>query len=136
MFFIGRSRPKQLLNLSRKAQNNELGAASVKGISEKPENESGTKKSLVDEVAQNISGVEVTQNSNPKSRNKLGDEIVYFVYNGHEWEAHEVLGVESGKSLEEITLHYQHLIKTSDPSTFEFYEAAYSAVLNLKNPKW
>ncbi|MGZ3690039.1 MAG: hypothetical protein ACXVAX_00960 [Pseudobdellovibrio sp.] len=63
-------------------------------------------------------------------------EIVFFVYNGHEWEAHEVLGLKSGVSLEEATRHYQNLIKTSDPSTFEFFEAAFSAILRLKSSKW
>ncbi len=76
------------------------------------------------------------ENKKPYSKNNSGDEIVYFVFNGHEWEAHEVLGIECGSSLEKITAHYQNLIKTSDPSTFEFYEAAYSAVLKLRNPKW
>lgn len=63
-------------------------------------------------------------------------EIVYFIYNGHEWEAHEVLGLESGVSLPEATQHYQNLIKTSDPSTFEFYDAAFAAILKLKRTKW
>jgi hypothetical protein len=63
-------------------------------------------------------------------------EIVYFVYNGHEWEAHEVLGLPSGVSLPEATQHYQNLIKTSDPSTFEFYDAAFAAILKLKRNKW
>lgn len=63
-------------------------------------------------------------------------EIVYFVYNGHEWEAHEVLGLESGVSLAEATQHYQNLIKSSDPSTFEFYDAAFAAILKLKRNKW
>jgi len=63
-------------------------------------------------------------------------EIVYFVYNGHEWEAHEVLGLESGVSLPEATQHYQNLIKTSDPNTFEFYDAAFAAILKLKRNKW
>jgi hypothetical protein len=63
-------------------------------------------------------------------------EIVYFVYNGHEWEAHEVLGLESGVTLHEATQHYQNLIKTSDPSTFEFYDAAFAAILKLKRNNW
>jgi hypothetical protein len=63
-------------------------------------------------------------------------EIVYFIYNGHEWEAHEVLGLESGVTLHEATQHYQNLIKTSDPSTFEFYDAAFAAILKLKRQNW
>lgn len=47
---------------------------------------------------------------------------VYFMFNGHEWEAHEVLGIPAGSKMPEITATYQHLIKTSDASTFDFYE--------------
>lgn len=57
---------------------------------------------------------------------------IYFMYNGHEWEAHEVLGLEPGSIMPEVTEAYQKLIVTSDPSTFEFFEAAYHAVLK----KW
>ena len=54
---------------------------------------------------------------------------IYFMYNGHEWESHEVLGVPAGAKLPVVTEVYQKLIKTSDSSTFEFYESAYQAIL-------
>ncbi len=54
---------------------------------------------------------------------------VFFMYNGHEWEAFEVLGLPKACDIQTATSHYQNLIKTSDPSTFEFYELAYSAIL-------
>ena len=54
---------------------------------------------------------------------------IYFMYNGHEWEAHEVLGVPAGAQLPVVTAAYQKLIITSDPSTFEFFEAGYQAIL-------
>lgn len=57
---------------------------------------------------------------------------VYFVFNGHEWEAHEILGLPAGSKMPEITAAYQNLIKTSDPSTFDFYESAYKAL----SKKW
>ena len=63
-----------------------------------------------------------------------GREQTFFVYNGHEWEAFEVLGLPSGVSLEIATRHYQELIRTSDPSTFEFYDAAYTCILKLRRP--
>ena len=82
-----------------------------------------------------------TQQAKPQT--KLRDvtpknqkEVVYFVFNAHEWEAHEVLGVKSGSGIDQITKHYQHLIKTSDTSTFEFYDAAFSAILKLKGNRW
>lgn len=57
---------------------------------------------------------------------------VYFVYNGHEWESHEVLGIKPGAQLQEATSVFQQLIKTSDASTFEFYESAYKAILQKR----
>lgn len=58
---------------------------------------------------------------------------IYFAYNGHEWEAYEVLGLHSGVALNEVTRHYQELIKKSDASTFAFYEAAYLAILKTRS---
>lgn len=62
-------------------------------------------------------------------------ERIFFVYNGHEWECHEVLGLTVGCTLQVATEMYQHLIKTSDPSTFEFYESAYKSILKKKSEK-
>ncbi len=57
---------------------------------------------------------------------------IYFIYNGHEWEAHEVLGVPAGASMPKVTEAYQRLIIASDPSTFQFFESAYQSILK----KW
>lgn len=54
---------------------------------------------------------------------------IYFMYNGHEWESHEVLGVPAGASMPEVTEAYQKLILSNDASTYEFYESAYQAIL-------
>lgn len=54
---------------------------------------------------------------------------IYFMYNGHEWESHEVLGVPAGAQMPVVTEAYQKLILTSDTSTYEFYESAYQAIL-------
>lgn len=69
---------------------------------------------------------------NPNLQSQFHGKI-YFVYNGHEWECHEVLGIACGSTLHVATEMYQHLIKTSDPSTFEFYEAAYRSILKRKS---
>lgn len=53
---------------------------------------------------------------------------VLFMYNGHDWEAHEVLGVPQGANMHMVTMAYQELIKKSDPSTFAFFEAAYKVI--------
>ena len=57
---------------------------------------------------------------------------VFFMYNGHEWEAFEVLGLPKGCDIQSATSHYQSLIRTSDPSTFEFFELAYGAILKSR----
>lgn len=57
---------------------------------------------------------------------------IFFMYNGHDWEAHDVLGVPQGASLTLATEAYQKLLKTEDPSTFEFYEGAYNAILQRR----
>lgn len=59
---------------------------------------------------------------------------IQFMYNGHDWEAHDVLGLPQGASLPMATEAYQKLLQTSDPSSFPFYEAAYNAILD-KNKK-
>lgn len=59
----------------------------------------------------------------------------YFMYNGHEWEAHEVLGVPAGSPMTTITEVYQKLILTSDPSTFQFYESAHQALLKHRRDR-
>lgn len=54
---------------------------------------------------------------------------VLFIYNGHDWDAYEVLGVPAGASLPLVTERYQELIKTCDSGKREFLEAAYQAIL-------
>ena len=87
------------------------------------------KKELPPEVPQDPQEPEAPA---PLPPQKMKRNQVYFVYNGHEWEAFEVLGLSGDVSLEEATLHYQQLIKTSDSSTFEFYDAAFTCVLKMK----
>jgi hypothetical protein len=57
---------------------------------------------------------------------------IYFAFNGHDWEAYEALGVPVNAPLTTVTKMYQHLIKTSDTSTFDFYESAYSAIIQKR----
>lgn len=54
---------------------------------------------------------------------------VLFMYNGHDWDAYEVLGVPAGAGLPTVTARYQELIRGADKGQLEFYEAAYQAIL-------
>ncbi len=54
---------------------------------------------------------------------------ILFLYNGHDWDAHQVLGIPAGTSLSVVTQRYQQLIKSSDAGQIQFFEAAYRAIL-------
>lgn len=114
-FTLGRSKPKQPVKLR------------LDKPTEKPEEETKKTEEVSVALARDVSSTKSFQPvmiEGPKT---------YFVYNGHEWDAHEVLGIKKGADLPQVTAEYQRLIKTSDPSTFEFYEAAYSAILKSRN---
>lgn len=55
-----------------------------------------------------------------------------FVYNGHDWDAFEVLGVSPYASFSEITRQYQIAIKKADGGKHDFLQAAYMAILKIK----
>ena len=54
---------------------------------------------------------------------------VHFVYNGHTWDAYEVLGVPAGSSLRSVTQNYQASLMKADPQSRSFLDAAYQAIL-------
>ncbi len=53
---------------------------------------------------------------------------VIFNYNGHSWDAHEVLGVPAGASLERVQAGYRDTLKRVDDESKPFVEAAYRAI--------
>jgi hypothetical protein len=53
----------------------------------------------------------------------------FFVYNGHDWDAFEVLGVSPYSSFSEITKSYQAMIRKADNGKHDFLQAAYAAIL-------
>lgn len=53
----------------------------------------------------------------------------HFVYNGHDWDAFEVLGVSPYSSFSEITRSYQEMIRKADNGKHDFLQAAYMAIL-------
>ncbi|MEN0058593.1 MAG: hypothetical protein AAGB31_07145 [Bdellovibrio sp.] len=55
---------------------------------------------------------------------------VMFNYNGHSWDAYEVLGIPAGSSLMSVTEAYQTALRRCDASSMEFLETAYKAILN------
>ncbi len=57
---------------------------------------------------------------------------IFFIYNGHDFEAYSVLGVAQGAHLKVVTDQYQKLLSTSEPKSYEFLEAAYKSILSKK----
>ncbi|MGZ3721897.1 MAG: hypothetical protein ACXVA9_03130 [Bdellovibrionales bacterium] len=53
---------------------------------------------------------------------------VVFNYNGHSWDAYEVLGLPAGSSPEKVDEAYRSSIKTVDAGSRSFLEAAYRAI--------
>lgn len=130
-FWLGRSskqKPPTRLNL--KAQPTEepvLKASTLASVSSstQPAQMTGSVPAAAVLDAEVVSETRTTAN---KSR----ELNLYFMYNGHDWEAHDVLGIPRGASLPMATQAYQELVKKSDPSTFEFFEAAYNTILKKR----
>lgn len=56
---------------------------------------------------------------------------VMFIYNGHSWDAYEVLGVPAGASIHIVTEAYQSALKRcAGPDSVQFLETAYKAILH------
>lgn len=72
------------------------------------------------------------QESSAQQKTVKNPRGVFFAFNGHEWEAYEVLGCSLEDGLDGATQIYQELLRTADPSTFDFYETAYNAILKSK----
>lgn len=75
-----------------------------------------------------------SKSSHPEYRDPLGAKNlnVLFNYNGHCWDAYEVLGVPAGAPIHLVTAAYQQAIKTHETQSLEFLEAAYQSILARK----
>lgn len=76
--------------------------------------------------------LEPESNSDAVKTKSTKNLSLFFMYNGHDWEAHQVLGIPQGASLEVATKAYQEMIKESDPSSFEFLESAYNCIFQQR----
>lgn len=55
---------------------------------------------------------------------------VIFNYNGHDWDAYEVLGLPAGSSPQKVEEAYQRAISQVEESSRTFLTTAYQAILN------
>ncbi len=53
---------------------------------------------------------------------------VHFNFNGHSWDAFEVLGLPAGSSAEKVEAAFQQVRAKSDTTTHEFYQMAFDAI--------
>lgn len=60
---------------------------------------------------------------------------VVFNYNGHSWDAYEVLGLPAGSSPEKVEDAYKNSAETVDAGSRPFLEAAYQAIQNQRSQR-
>jgi hypothetical protein len=126
-FIFGRSPPKAPTRLNLKNKDtagliDDANAQSANQIDKTPQTLLNSKVTLLEPE---------TENKAPKNTQK--DLAVFFVYNGHDWEAHHVLGVAQGSNIKVVTEEYQKMLARTDSKSYDFLEAAYKALLQSKS---
>lgn len=120
-FVVGRSKPKQPTKLNLRASESEDSLKSQNWL--EPEATKPLKTNIKTDYA--LATVKDISNMGVKNERNLS---VLFMYNGHDWEAHDVLGAPQGASMHLITEIYQKLIRNADVGSLAFYEQAYNAL--------
>jgi hypothetical protein len=57
---------------------------------------------------------------------------VMFMYNGHSWDAFEVLGIPAGSKMPAVQAAYELALRHSKPESHPFLETAYKSILSVK----
>lgn len=76
-------------------------------------------------ASQGSTGVSAFTHVQPRGERPLN---VMFNYNGHSWDAYEVLGLPAGSSLEKVADALALALKNTDSSSHGFLEAAHRAI--------
>lgn len=58
---------------------------------------------------------------------------VFFNYNGHSFDAYEVLGVPAGSTTEEIQSAFQRSLQSHDVGSQELFQLAFAAIQQTRN---
>jgi hypothetical protein len=62
------------------------------------------------------------------------DLTTQFMYNGHNWEAYEVLGLAKGSTMEQVKAAFELSLQKTNPNSHEFLKTALSVILtDFKN---
>ena len=59
---------------------------------------------------------------------------VLFIYNGHTWDAFEVLGLPAGAPMKMVEESYRRELAKSEPASREFIDSAYQSIRS-QNPR-
>lgn len=109
IFWIGRRavRPPSLLDLRRKSTEEPL---------------------LSDQSVTQAKSLQTVANGTSKASSGERQLNAIFVWNGHPWDAYEVLGAPAGSPLSNVEKAYRDLISRTDPQSRPFIDAAFGAI--------
>lgn len=132
-FIFGRPKQKPPTKLNLRATHNSIEAMK---LSEQPMARPKP-DSIIGQIAEPKQSLLEPESEAPKESANRGrqttkDLSIFFMYNGHDWEAHEVLGIPQGASVEVATKAYQIELKKSHPSSYEFLESAHCAIFKKR----
>ena len=119
-FFFGRGQPKAPTRLNLKNKETPL---------EKPLNPDRLDSQKIQQP-QITSKMTILEPETEQTQAK--NLAIFFMYNGHGWEAYGVLGLAQGANMKSVTESYQKLLELNDPKSYDFLEAAYKAILEKK----
>lgn len=122
-FLTGRQavRPPSRLNLRAKAGS--LGGGAVDRVPQRPGSNLLSHKLTLDSMVMDPATLEeVSVHSEEKSLN------IMFMYNGHSWDAYEVLGIPAGSGQREVDEAFRRMISNSTTDSHEFLNAAYRVI--------
>lgn len=76
---------------------------------------------------------EETSNLSGQVSSDLRELNIIFQYNGHDFDAYEVLGVPAGSSIDEVRRAHERALKTSDVEAKEMLDMALESVLKKRS---
>ncbi|MCB0365366.1 MAG: hypothetical protein H6624_08580 [Bdellovibrionaceae bacterium] len=118
LFYLLRRRPRSGMRLSLKSGQVD-GAAQASGAG-----------STISIGSKSPVESEVLEDEPAQRRTQVGKSLnVIFNYNGHSWDAYEVLGLPAGSSIEKVKAAFEESLAQVDPESRVFIETAYRAIV-------
>ena len=79
--------------------------------------------------------VEIELSPPPTAVSDSSEEIslnVIFTWNGHDWDAYEVLGIPAGSPMDDVIKAYDEALASVDKQSQEFIHRAYESICEVK----